>query len=307
MAFSASEAAFEGFRIIRREPKAAVVWAAVLVIFSIVSLLAMLPFMRGVMASGAAGASPQSTTQAIAFAGQMGRLYLVMIPLYLVVASVFSAAVYRSILRPEEKGLARLRLGGDELRLAGLWVLMGLFFVVILLAVGIVLGLVIAGLSFAARGSSAWLELLPLLMWLVAMCAWVWIGVRLSFAAPLTFARRRIDIFGSWKLTKGRFWSLFGCYLLAIVCVALVALVDFAVSGALAIGMNGGSFSRGVAAIMRPDYSSYASLFTPLYVVRVLVGAAFSVVMWTVIIAAPAAAFREIAGPKPEDQAAAFS
>ena len=45
MAFSASEAAFEGFRVLRREPKTALVWAAFQLVTTVVAMLIMQPFL----------------------------------------------------------------------------------------------------------------------------------------------------------------------------------------------------------------------------------------------------------------------
>lgn len=46
----------------------------------------------------------------------------------------------------------------------------------------------------------------------------IWLAVRLSLASPLTFDTRRVRVFGSFALTRGRFWSLLGAYLLPRSC-----------------------------------------------------------------------------------------
>ena len=308
MAFSASEAAFEGFRIIRREPVTVVIWAIVLMVFSFAAVAAMLPFMRSAM--GGFGVTPGAQANPAAVAammGQLGQMYLIGAPLYLLVMSVFNAAVYRAVLRPQETGMGRLRLGGDELRLVGVYLLVGLLFLAVSIAIILIAAIVGVGLAAAFRQAPAAAAFAILLLYLVVMAAFAWVAVRLSFAAPMTFARKRIHLFSSWRLTRGRFWPLLGCYLLAMAFVILVGLVDLAVSGVLAIGMSGGSVSRAATGLLQPNYASLGSLLTPLYIARVVVGGIFGVIIWTVMSAAPAAAFREIAGPKPEDQAAAFS
>ena len=308
MAFSASEAAFEGFRIIRREPVSVAIWAVVLMVFSFAAMALMLPFLRSAM--GGFGVTPGATANPAAVAammGQVGQMYLIGIPLYLLVMSVFNAAVYRTVLRPQETGMGRLRLGGDELRLAGVYVLVGLLFLALSVAIAVIAAIVGVGVAAAFRQTPAAAAIAILLLYLVVLAAFAWVAVRLSFAAPMTFASKRIHLFSSWRLTKGRFWPLLGCYLLAFVFVILIGLVDLAVTSALAFGMSGGSVSRAATGLLQPNYSSLASLLTPLYIARLVVGGVFGVIIWTVMAAAPAAAFREIAGPKPEDQAAAFS
>ncbi len=308
MAFSASEAAFEGFRIIRREPKAAVVWGVFLLVVSVASALLLLPFTRAATAGfGVTPGARPSPAVAAAIVGQVGRLYLVLIPVWLIVSSVFSAAIYRAVLRPRETGFGRLRLGGDELRLVGLYLLMGVFFMALGIVVTLVGTMIGIGVSMALKSSAGGVGIVVGMVYLLMLIIFLWVGVRLSFAAPMTFAESRIRLFPSWRATKGRFWPLFGCYLLAWIFAALVLLVDLAVSGALAFGMNGGSMTRAVTQLMRPDYSSVGAMFTPLYILRLLVGAAFGVVMWTVMAAAPAAAYRAIAATKPEDQAETFA
>jgi len=310
MAFSASDAAFEGFRIVRREPGTVAIWAVLLMIASAATIAIMLPTMRDLMANmpaPGAARTPTSLAASTAILASMGRLYLVGVPLYLIFMSVFMGGVYRAVLRPQEKGVARLRLGGDELRLMGLFVLMG----ILGFAVGVVVLLIgavcVAVASAALKGTPAAFGAAFVVLYLVFLAAYAWVAVRLSFAAPMTFAQQKIRLFSSWRLTKGRFWPLLGCYLLALVFVILVGLVDAAVSGVLAIGLSGGSISRAATGLFRPDYSSLASLFTPIYMLRLLIGGAFGMVMWTVMLAPPAAAYREIVAPRPEDQAETFA
>ena len=312
MAFSASEAALEGFRIVRREPGTVAVWAVLLMIFSAVLMALLLPTLRDLLANvptPGAPVSPATMNPAaqMALFGDVGRLYLTMLPIYLVFMSIFTGAVYRAVLRPQEKGLARLMLGGDELRLLGFFVLFVLLICAfsILLTLAGVLGMVGVGLALK-KSPAAW-GLGLVVFYLVFVVAYAWLMVRLSLAGPMTFDQKRIRIFGSWKLTKGHFWPLFGCYLLAVIFAILVGIVDALVSGVLAIGMAGGSIGRAATGLFRPDFSSFATLFTPIYIVRLLVGGAFGSVISAVMIAAPAAAYREILAARPEDKTGTFA
>ena len=188
MAFSASEAAFEGFRILRREPKTAVAWGVFLLLVSVVSMLAMLPFLRTMVSGlGVTPGTRPSPAAALAIMGQVGQLYLVIVPIYLILTSVFTAAVYRVVLRPQDKGLARLKLGGDELRLAGLFILMGLFFFVLSLAVTLVGTMIATGVSLALKASTGGIVIGVAVVYIVTLIVFLWVSVRLSFAAPMTF------------------------------------------------------------------------------------------------------------------------
>ncbi len=282
------------------------IWAVILVVLSAATSAVMLPVLSGFTAAikPGGGTSPSQ----LAALGNLMWVYLAALPVELVVFSVFTAAVYRAVLRPEERGLARLRFGGDELRLMGLYLLLALFFFAVFIAVGIVAALVAGGAIAATRPAGpAGGVLSVLVIFALMMAAWAWLGVKLSFAAPMTFTQKRIRMFASWGATKGRFWPLLGCYLLAWVFVILVMLVDLVVSGVFVLGMAGGSFSRMATTMVRPDVSSAMSLFSPIYLVRMIVGAAFGAVIWTVGFAPAASAYREVAGPKPQDQADTFA
>ena len=307
MAFSASESAFEGFRIVRREPVTVAIWAVVLLVLSAAGAGLLLPMMTQIRAGITPGATAP-TAESMAAIGQVLRLYLLLVPLYLIVISAFTAAVYRTVLRPEQKGFGRLRLGGDELRLIGLFLLMGLLFAGLALGVGIVAAMLAGGVALATHSTGgAGVVIAVIVLYLVVIAAMVWLGVRLSLAAPMTFARKRITLFGSWGLTKGRFWPLLGCYFLAWVLSILVLMVDLVVSGALMLGAAGGSFNRVATAMFQPDATSAMTLLSPIFIIRLVVGAVFGVVVWTIGLAAPAAAYRAIAAPRHEDQAETFS
>ena len=305
MAFSASESAFEGFRIIRREPATVAVWAVLLLLFSVGGVALMAPMMRSLTATALTpGATP--TASQLASIGSFGRFSAIILPVELIVFSVFSAAVYRAVLRPQDKAFARLRLGGDELRLLGLFIVLAILMFIVFMAVALVAALIAAGV-IAASGSTgnSGLLLMVLVIYGAMIAVWAWLGVKFSFAAPMTFAERRFRVFESWKATKGKFWPLLGCYLLAFVFIILIALVDVVISGALLFGMSGGSLS-GLTAMFKPD-GAFMNLTSPVYIARLLIGSVFGVVLWVVGLAPAATAYREIAGPRPQDQADAFT
>jgi hypothetical protein len=52
----------------------------------------------------------------------------------------------------------------------------------------------------------------------------VWVLVRVSLAYPLTFLRGRIVIGEAWRLSHGRFWTLFGGYLIVFLVALALAI-----------------------------------------------------------------------------------
>lgn len=134
---------------------------------------------------------------------------------------LIATAALRLSLRPNEPGVAGLRVGADELRILGVSLLLGLAFLVVALALGIVVAMV----SLSSTGSGAGdlgnvVIAIPFI--LVALAIFVWLQVRLSLVLALTFVRRNIAIGEAWDQTRGRFWTLFGGYFVIFLFVVLL-------------------------------------------------------------------------------------
>lgn len=134
-------------------------------------------------------------------------------------------AVYRRMLRDAAPEFLYLRVGPDEGRLfvVALAVLAIMFAPVALLAIvsPVVPGAVMPVAAIAA----------------VALVAWIL--ARLSLAAPVAFAERRIDLVAAWRLTRGHAWRLLGVLLLVVFLVAMVEVALW-VAITLATGAIGG-------------------------------------------------------------------
>lgn len=290
--FSPTDAALEGFRIVRERPKA---------------LLGCSVFTFGVNVLGIAVdllMPPEARRALEALEGQEplapGRLLEALIVLSpqilvgLMVQCVMAAAVYRILLGKERGWLGYFRLGHTEFRLMALTLIYLVLFMFLFAAgtlFAVIVSTVVAGLGEAAIllfGSAAWI---------FALAVMVFVVVRVSLAPVITFKQRRIAITDSWPLTKGHFWHLTGAYVLAIACILVVAvlamLVFLPVAGA-AIMLTGGSLSD-VAAIIRPAEPSLAAYFEPLRVVYLAVSSLFTALWFTVIAAPGAFAYRTFA------------
>jgi hypothetical protein len=295
MAFSASDAALEGFHLARREPKAILGWSLVQLVFAIAVNAASLPFMRPLMALQAQQASgslapAQMMKAAEPLFGMLGAL----IPIELVVASVLSAAVYRAVLRPEEKGLARLRLGGDELRMGILFIELGFLFWIVACAVMVLFLFVAAAVGAAQKADAVNMLGMLALGYVVVMAVMMWLGVRLSLAGPMTFATRRVHIFSAWRLTRGRGWQLFGCYLLTAIFLMIILTLQLSVAAVLVLAISGGHAMGGA---MQPDFSSLQAFFSPARIVELLANAIAGGLYWAVAVAPAAVIYRELGGP----------
>ena len=312
MQFKVTEAAFEGFRLIRREPRTIAIWAVFSLVASGALMAAMIAsgFGRFMGASTQGTMTPEALTsfligEAIAISGAI------------LIAAIMGAGVYRAILRPTEAPLTRLRLGGDELRLVLLSVIMGVVFTGLTIALAIpvaILGVAIgvgAGMGQGGAepnaGAMVGIVLVVLLGYLLIIAGLVFFAVRLSLAGVMTFAERRLRVFESWRLTKGRFWRLLGCYGLAVVLMLPIYMVMMTLYFAITFAFSGGDVGRAMGEIAQPDMTSLAAYYSPARVVYFLLAGALGGVLNAVMYAPAAAVYRQIADTRPENQAEVFS
>ena len=287
-AFSATDAALEGFRITRERPKVVLVWAVFAFLVSICSAVYLIAIGQDARAVIEASSAEQPADLAT-FGKAMGDL-LPMMVMGLAVQCVMAGAVYRILLRPEEKGFAYLKLGMDEARLAALtfiYVLLAsvTMFVVVLAAA------LIAMIASAAGQNVALLVAVATEIFFLGLLFYV--GVRLSLAPAITFAERRIALFDSWKLTHGQFWRLTGAYALAICGIVVIAMLVVTIFSALVAVAVGGDL-QAVGKMFAPDQSSLATYFSPVMILYLLVAAWLSALYYAVIIAPAAVAYRAL-------------
>jgi hypothetical protein len=286
--FSATDAALAGFRAAREKPRAVAVWAGIMAILSfIVAIVAISTFGDKLTAlTSAVEGDPDPKTTLAAMSG-LWPLFLGSMVYVLITNSVLLAAVNRLILRPGDGAGAYLRLGADELRQAAVQVLLylvlfGAYFV------GVVVVALLGAIGGAVGGSGLGV-LLGLLAGLALLAGLVLLSVRLSFVSTLAFDTGRIDLRASWDMTKGRFWQLFGTYLIATVLAVVVYLLLFvmiyAVTAIATIAMGGGLAAAGDA--LRGEASTLKELFSVSGVIRALLSGLMSVLV-SLIVFAPA-------------------
>lgn len=196
----------DGVRLVRTQPGAVAVWALVYFVMSAGIAVAMEPILE-VHFEVALGLRGLSSGEALTLFGEVLLIALATLAIML----VLFAATQRAALRPEERGFAYLRLGMDELRLMALALVYAIAFYVAVLAAAIVVA-VIGGLIAGILGDR---RILAIAGWIEAglfIVGGTWCLVRLSLSFPLTFARRRFVVGEAWRLSRGRFWTLFGAY-----------------------------------------------------------------------------------------------
>jgi len=109
----------------------------------------------------------------------------------------------------------------------------------VILYFGLVLAMIVIALAAAAAYAAAGAAVavpFAVIAAVLALGVVVWLYVRLSLAYPLTLLRQEIIIGESWRLTRGRFWSLFTAYLAIFLLITALSLAaSFATTGSYLI------------------------------------------------------------------------
>ncbi len=289
--FSFQAAALSGFRVVREHPAALGIWAVVMVSVSLL-LSAAAVGMAGPQLADllALGASPTKNPALIlATFGRLGPVCAVLLAATLVSNAFLGAAINRAVFNPSEQRAGFLRVGADELRQLGLGLLTFGVFAAAYVGLAFVFGLVLGFIAMAANPAA------PLAMgvgFVGVFGGMSFLWVRLSLASALTFEVGRIDLFGSWALTRGRFWPLCASYGLALVLVVVVEILGSLFIGATSGLLGGGDPGGSVA---RADLMSLSSYFTPLRFVQIILSACVSALVLPVWLTPPAAIYRSLA------------
>ena len=286
-----------GIRLVRTQPQIVAIWAALYLLMGVVGLIAMRPWMTSMMAfqqQAAANAAAGIRTPPVFPADLFGQLFV--IELLVGILSVIAfAAVVRATVRPVGDRFAYLRIGMDELRLVGLGILVLIAaFVAELVAI---LGLaLIGGLIGVVAGKTVAIGIVAVLAFALVGAA-IYAEVRISLAGALTVMRGRIVIKDAWRATKGRFWTLFGAYLLMSLAFAVAGVVVLAVTNPHLMVAYASFDQQAMTAAAQEQMARQSAGLSAAMIVQMAVGAVLIVVMGAVTFGAVATAALELGGP----------
>jgi hypothetical protein len=287
-----ADAAFTGFRIVWQRPLSLLFWTAVQLVVS-VSIALFITVSSGANFTRALGAMAQlnaDPAQSMAHLAQIAPTILIVVVVSLVLYAVLYAAMNRAVLRPDEWRFGYLRLASDELRQLGLFALLFLLAFLAYLGVVAVAAVIVALLTVVA--GDAVVATVALLLIPIVVCVFTFLGVRFSLASPLTFERGRIDLLGSWRLTKGRFWPLLWTYLLALGLSLVVQALVLAIT-VFAVAIAGGGFSA-IGQVPQSDFTSIAAELAPVSLVNLLLASIGQALSFPVTMSPPAAIYRAL-------------
>jgi len=150
-------------------------------------------------------------------------------PLGLIAAAINLAAVFRAVLEPNKRSFASLRIGSQEVWLFVLMLVQALLAIVFMVAAGLVVA--IASVVAAKFGGAAIAIVVGIATGFISLVLLCWIWLRLSLAAPMTFAARKLQVFESWRLTRGNAGQLLVMALLLSAIIFGIGLVAQVIEG----------------------------------------------------------------------------
>jgi hypothetical protein len=276
--------ALEGFRLLKAQPKLLLFWGLVCLFgYGICALLLVAivgPHHADILAFNT---KPDDVALALVIAGRIFTALAACTPVYLITSTMLVCAICRASLEAGDDRLGYLRFGLRELRVLAVQAATLGLSVVLFWAVAIAWSILGLPVQFTPIGI------------FIAFLAVAWLRLRLSLNAVQSFATRRIDIFGSFQLTRGRSVALMGGYLLAFGLSMIVSyLSEAAIDGVTLL-----AFGQQQANVPLNLTSLDAFLTPPRIVILVLwLGLAWPQTT-AVIHGAPVAAYRDITGTKP--------
>lgn len=215
---------------------------AVLSFFMLQPLFAAYAQMFAMIAQGASESRVQRVFEE-AVIGDLARLglgYLLLMLIYAAFWSMMESAVLRRYVR--EEGF-RIGWGNDEWRMLAVGLIWMVSFIAAYLAFILAMVVLIAPLGAVSDGGVALLGLWMFIVVFALLFVWLYFAVKLSPAGAMTIRDQKVTFFGAWGASKGRFWPMFGAFvvlglILYVGILILYMIGAFTVFGAMFNGID---------------------------------------------------------------------
>jgi hypothetical protein len=289
MAFSSKAAFLSGFRLIRREPVAVLVWTA---FYQAAGILPQMLVFAALPEPGAEGSVILTNTLT-----QMVLLLLCSLGGDV----ILGCAIMRAVLKPEDSRGWFLRIGARE-GWVGLTALAAL-------AISVAgLGPLILVSDTEVRDDLSLIHaismLIAFLVFLGDAVATVFLLIRLALAEVMSFVERRFVLWRSWALTRGRFWLLIWIFALVGAFGIATELVTWGMF-VMITGANGRWEDSGVLDglttwLLDPDRALVG--FTAIQALAVMLAAALAATLSTIVSAgALANIYQQLTAPDAQE------
>ena len=286
-----SDFVFEGFSKLMKQPMLFLYWGAIGLVYNLTLFASMIlvggpAFMKVQSMQTETNPDPEAALQAMS--GLM-PMYGIMMVLGLLFAAVIQCAVYRMVIKPDDKGFGYLKIGMDEVRQIIVSFAMGIIFIgvyiAMILPMAIIIGIGIGVVKGVIGGIITFVAVVA------AIVGLFYIFTRLSLAGPQSFAEQKINLFGSFGLTKGQGWSLFGGYVLLFIVLIVLMIAFFAIIYGVMLMIPGAGHDF-LNDLMQPDLSSLNVLLKPSKIAQLLMGGLMAAPMYALMYGSAAAAYR---------------
>ena len=215
-----------------------------------------------------------------------GRIFLIF-PIEMVWLFVFfvALAAYKSsclrwMIRGERSSPMNLHFGADMWRVYGTYWVWFLYFVgtwivfwIVLLAAGAI------GAMIGGRDNPMIAGLLVFAVCIVWILGWIYATVRLAPAAATSVGVREFAPLKAWTVSRGRFWALFGAYLLLFIFYTIAVM---AVSAVFFLPMYVNAFSHIDWTSMSSDPQGFSQRYSEanLELMRQMFGSPMSIALY---------------------------